>query len=63
MFGSDPKEEYEDGKLELRDTGCGFLSFGCDTHYVLTVPKDVKVTLESSSGDLKVSGLAGGRGL
>ncbi|WP_433166607.1 DUF4097 family beta strand repeat-containing protein [Kribbella sp. CA-247076] len=63
VFGSDPKESYEDGKLELRDTGCGFLSFGCDTHYVLTVPKDVKVTLESSSGDLKVSDLPAGADL
>jgi Putative adhesin len=63
VFGSDPKEKYEDGKLELRDTGCGFLSFGCDTHYILTVPRDVKVTLESSSGDLKVSGLPAGADL
>jgi hypothetical protein len=63
VFGSDPKEKYEDGKLELRDTGCGFLSFGCDTNYVLTVPKDVKVTLESSSGDLKVSGVPAGADL
>jgi hypothetical protein len=63
VFGSDPKEKYEDGKLELRDTGCGFLSFGCDTNYILTVPKDVKVTLEGSSGDLKVSGLQAGADL
>ncbi|GAB2653643.1 DUF4097 family beta strand repeat-containing protein [Kribbella swartbergensis] len=63
IFGSDPKESYEDGKLELRDTACGFLSFGCDTNYVLTVPKDVKVTLESSSGDLKVSGVPAGADL
>lgn len=63
VFGSDPKEKYEDGKLELRDTGCGFLSFGCDTNYIVTVPKDVKVTLEGSSGDLKVSGLEAGADL
>jgi hypothetical protein len=63
LFGSDPKERYEDGKLELQDTGCGFLSFGCDTHYILTVPKDAKVTVESSSGDLKVSGLPAGADL
>jgi hypothetical protein len=59
LFGSDPKEEYSDGELQLKDTGCGFLSFGCDTHYEITVPKDVKVTIESSSGDLKVSELSG----
>jgi DUF4097 and DUF4098 domain-containing protein YvlB len=59
LFGSDPKDKYEDGKLEIRDTGCGFLSFGCDTEYVVTVPKDLKVTVDSSSGDLKVSGLNG----
>ena len=63
LFGSDPKEQYENGKLELRDTGCGFLSFGCETHYILTVPKDLKVTLESSSGDLNVSGLTDGADL
>lgn len=63
VFGSDPKEDYEDGKLQLRDSGCGFLSFGCDTHYVLTVPKDVKLTVESSSGDIKVSGLPDGANL
>ncbi|MGW1343096.1 DUF4097 family beta strand repeat-containing protein [Kribbella sp. NPDC002412] len=63
VFGSDPKEDYEDGKLQLRDSGCGFLSFGCDTNYILTVPKDVKLTVESSSGDIKVSGLPGGANL
>ncbi|MFI7067269.1 DUF4097 family beta strand repeat-containing protein [Kribbella sp. NPDC050124] len=63
VFGSDPKEDYEDGKLQLRDSGCGFLSFGCDTHYILTVPKDVKLTVESSSGDIKVSGLPEGANL
>ena len=59
VFGSDPGEKYKDGKLEIRDTGCGFLSFGCKTEYVVTVPKDLKVTIDSSSGDLKVSGLDG----
>ncbi|QNE21015.1 DUF4097 domain-containing protein [Kribbella qitaiheensis] len=60
LFGSDPKEKYSEGKLELKDTGCGFLSFGCDTDYQITVPRDLKVTIESSSGDLKVSDLSGG---
>lgn len=60
IFGSDPKEDYSEGRLELKDTGCGFLSFGCDTDYVITVPKDLKVTIESSSGDLKVTDLSGG---
>lgn len=59
VFGSDPKDKYEDGKLEIRDTSCGFLSFGCDTEYVITVPRELKVTIDSSSGDLKVSGLNG----
>ena len=59
VFGSDPKEKYDDGKLELKDTGCGFLSLGCKTNYVLTVPRNLKVTLKSSSGDIKVSGLDG----
>lgn len=63
VFGSDPKEKYDNGKLELRDSGCGFLSFGCKTSYILTVPKDVQVTLKSSSGDIKVSGLSGGADL
>ena len=60
LFGSAPKEKYSDGKLQLKDTGCGFLSFGCDTHYVITVPEDLKVTIQSSSGDLKVSQLPDG---
>ncbi|MEU4288460.1 DUF4097 family beta strand repeat-containing protein [Kribbella sp. NPDC026596] len=63
VFGSDPKEKYDNGKLELRDSGCGFLSFGCKTSYILTVPKDVKLTLSSSSGDITVSGLSGGADL
>lgn len=63
VFGSDPKDKYKDGKLEIRDTGCGFLSLGCDTDYVVTVPKELKVSIDSSSGDLKVSGLAGGADL
>lgn len=63
VFGSDPKEKYENGKLELRDTDCGLLAFGCETNYILTVPRDVKVTLEGSSGDLKVSGLQAGADL
>jgi hypothetical protein len=58
-LGSDPKDKYEDGKLEIRDTGCGFLSFGCDTDYVVTVPRDLSVTIRSNSGDLKVAGLGG----
>jgi DUF4097 and DUF4098 domain-containing protein YvlB len=63
VFGSDPSEKYEDGKLRIRDTGCGFLSFGCKTDYVITVPKDVKVTVDSSSGDLRVNGLPAGADL
>jgi ribosomal protein L6P/L9E len=59
VFGSDPQEKYDNGKLELRDSGCGFLSIGCKTTYVVTVPKDLQVTLRSSSGDVKVSGLTG----
>ena len=63
VFGSDPEEKYKDGKLEIRDTGCGFMSFGCDTTYVITVPDDLKVTVEGSSGDLKVSDLPAGGSL
>ena len=60
LFGSDPKEKYEEGKLDLNDSGCGFLSLGCKTSYVLTVPTDVKLTVESSSGDIKVAGMRDG---
>jgi hypothetical protein len=65
VFGSDPKERYDpdDGKLELNSGGCGFLSFGCKTTYVLTVPRDVKLTLETSSGRVTVTGLEGGADL
>ncbi|NIK62050.1 DUF4097 family beta strand repeat-containing protein [Kribbella shirazensis] len=60
IFGSDPKESYDNGELELNSGGCGFLSFGCRTTYVLTVPRDVKLTVESSSGEVTVSGFDGG---
>ncbi|ADB30746.1 hypothetical protein Kfla_1651 [Kribbella flavida DSM 17836] len=60
VFGSDPKENYRDGKLEIGAGGCGFLSFRCETSYVLTVPKDVAVTIESTDGDIKLSDLPGG---
>ena len=62
VFGSDPKERYDqgDGKLELDSGGCGFLSFGCKTSYVLTVPRDVKLTVENSSGKVTVAGIEGG---
>lgn len=59
LFGSDPTEKYEDGELKIRDAGCGFLSFSCKTEYVITVPKDLNVTIDSGSGDLKVAGLTG----
>ncbi|MFI5709657.1 DUF4097 family beta strand repeat-containing protein [Kribbella sp. NPDC051620] len=58
-LGSDPKDKYDNGKLEISDSGCGFLSFGCHTDYVVTVPRDLDVTIRTSSGDLKVVGLGG----
>lgn len=59
VFGSDPREKYDanEHRLELDGGGCGFLSFGCKTNYVLTVPRNVQLTVESSSGDVTVSGL------
>jgi hypothetical protein len=62
VFGSDPEERYDegDGKLELNSGGCGFLSFGCKTTYVLTVPRDLKLMVESSSGKVTVAGIEGG---
>ncbi|MGZ0148231.1 DUF4097 family beta strand repeat-containing protein [Kribbella sp. WER1] len=60
VFGSDPKDSYKDGRLELDSGGCGFLSFSCKTSYVLTVPRNVKLTLEGSSGRVTVSGLEAG---
>ncbi len=61
VFGSDPNEKYDEGegKLELESGGCGFLSFGCRTTYVLTVPRDLKLTVESSSGNMTVNGIEG----
>jgi DUF4097 and DUF4098 domain-containing protein YvlB len=58
-LGSDPKDKYDDGKLTISDSNCGFLSFGCVTHYVVTVPKDLDVSIKTSSGDVKVTGLSG----
>ena len=62
VFGSDPEEKYDanDHRLELDSGGCGFLSFNCKTSYVLTVPRDVELTVESSSGDVTLSGLTAG---
>ncbi|MFC9690950.1 DUF4097 domain-containing protein [Kribbella sp. NPDC056951] len=56
-LGSDPTDTFKDGKLQLKDTNCGFLSFGCKTTYVLTVPRDVKLTVKNNSGPIKVSGM------
>lgn len=58
-LGGDPKEKYDDGRLVISDTNCGFLSFGCHTGYVVTVPKDLSVSIKTSSGDVKVTGLGG----
>jgi DUF4097 and DUF4098 domain-containing protein YvlB len=63
VFGSDPAQKYENGRLELDDTGCGFLSFACDTGYVIVVPTDLPVRAETKSGDLKASDLPGGADL
>jgi DUF4097 and DUF4098 domain-containing protein YvlB len=60
VFGSEPTDKYRDGRLELGDHGCGFLLFNCQTDYVIVVPKSLKVTAESRSGDLQVSDLPGG---
>ncbi|MGH3369293.1 MAG: DUF4097 family beta strand repeat-containing protein [Nocardioidaceae bacterium] len=61
VFSSDPEEKYEGGRLELRKTGCGFLSFGtCDTNYLIVVPREVAVRAESSSGDLTAAELLKG---
>ncbi|MEU8223988.1 DUF4097 family beta strand repeat-containing protein [Kribbella sp. NPDC048915] len=65
LFGSDPKENYDAGenRLELDSGGCGFLSFNCETKYILTVPRDLQLTVESTSGDLTVTGIEGGANL
>ncbi|HZX07795.1 DUF4097 family beta strand repeat-containing protein [Kribbella sp.] len=65
VFGSDPKDSYDAnaGRLELDSGGCGFLSFGCKTSYVLTVPRNVKLNLDGSSGHVTVSGLEAGADL
>ncbi len=58
VFGSDPDESYRDGKLEVKANGCSFMSFGCSTDYVITVPKDLKVSVDNTSGTIKVSDVA-----
>lgn len=61
VFSDDPEEKYEDGVLELKKTGCGFLSFGsCDTDYVIQIPKDLAVFAETSSGEILAIGLEKG---
>ncbi|TDD58385.1 hypothetical protein E1263_19390 [Kribbella antibiotica] len=58
-FGSDPEDSFKDGTLRLKEANCGFLSFNCKTSYVLTVPRDVKLTVKNNSGSVKVSGMTG----
>jgi DUF4097 and DUF4098 domain-containing protein YvlB len=58
VFGSDPDESYRDGKLEVKSNGCTFMSFGCRTDYVITVPKDLTVSVDNTSGTVKVSDVA-----
>lgn len=62
VFGSDPKESYDagDARLELSSGGCGFLAFGCETKYVVTVPRNLQLTVENSSGTVTVAGFDGG---
>jgi DUF4097 and DUF4098 domain-containing protein YvlB len=60
VFGSDPDESYRNGKLEVKSNGCSFLSFGCGTEYVITVPKNLAVRVDNTSGTIKVSDVAGG---
>ncbi|WP_328996476.1 DUF4097 domain-containing protein [Kribbella sp. NBC_01245] len=64
VFSDDPEENYEDGVLELKKTGCGFLSFGgCDTNYLIQIPKDLAVKVETSSGEILAIGLEKGADL
>ncbi|MGC4944055.1 DUF4097 family beta strand repeat-containing protein [Kribbella sp. DT2] len=58
VFGRNPDESYRDGTLEVKSSGCTFLSFGCDTDYVITVPKDLVVSVDNTSGTIKVSDVA-----
>ncbi|GAA1527282.1 DUF4097 family beta strand repeat-containing protein [Kribbella lupini] len=58
VFGSNPKESYRDGKLEVKSSGCTFMSLGCSTDYLITVPKDLKVSVDNTSGTVKVSDVA-----
>lgn len=63
VFGSDPKDKYREGKLEIGGGSCGFLALGCDTSYVVVVPRTAKVTAHSNSGELKASDLSAGADL
>lgn len=63
VFGSDPKDKYREGKLEIGGGSCGFLAVGCDTSYVVVVPRQTKVTAHSNSGELKASDLPAGADL
>jgi putative adhesin len=59
LFSSGPKETYENGELELR-ASCGPISFGrCEPDYVITVPRDLRVRIETSSGDVEVENATG----
>ncbi len=59
LFSSGPEESYENGELELR-ASCGPISFGqCDANYVVVVPRDLRVRIEASSGDLRAENVTG----
>lgn len=58
-FSSEPKERYDNGSLELT-AGCGFFAFGsCDTRYVVVVPREHTVKIETTSGDLTATNVSG----
>ncbi|MFC0626623.1 DUF4097 family beta strand repeat-containing protein [Kribbella deserti] len=64
LFSDDPEESYKDGVLELKDTGCGFLSIGgCDTEYVIVIPKNLALKVDNSSGEILAVGLSNGADL
>lgn len=63
VFGSAPKDDYRDGKLEVGGGSCGFLVSDCATSYVVVVPRRVKVTVQGDSGDLKAADLPAGADL
>lgn len=57
----EPQRTVEDGTVRLSSDGCDNRGpfWGCEVHYEITLPADTEIDIETSSGDVSVSGVSG----